>query len=185
MIFEATPLAGAFVIVPEPIPDTRGFFARLFCAETFAQHGLNPHLDQISMSHNTRAGIVRGLHLQRPPHAEAKLVRVTAGAIFDVAVDLRAGSPTYGRWYGTELSAENRRQLYIPEGFAHGFQTLSEVAEVAYHISTAYAPTHVDGLRWDDPDLAIRWPAPDAAVLSERDAALGFLKGFEAVRLAC
>lgn len=181
MIFEATPLAGCFVVLPEPISDNRGFFARLYCASAFAERGLNCNFDQISMSHNSRAGIVRGLHLQRPPDAEAKLVRVTHGAIFDVAVDLRAGSETYGRWFGTELSAANRRQLYIPEGFAHGFQTLSDVAEVAYHISAAYAPAHADGLRWDDKDLAIRWPDPEGAILSERDAALGTLAQFEAV----
>lgn len=181
MIFEETPLAGAFVVEAEPVKDNRGFFARLFCARAFAERGLNAHLDQISMSHNHTAGIVRGLHLQRPPHGEAKLVRVTRGAIFDVAVDVRAGSPTYGRWFGTELSAENRRQLYIPEGFAHGFQTLAGAAEVAYHISAPYSPEHADGIRWNDPDLAIDWPNPAAAIVSERDAKLALLSAFEPI----
>jgi dTDP-4-dehydrorhamnose 3,5-epimerase len=181
MIFRETTLRGAFVIEPEPIADNRGFFARLFCARAFVERGLNPRLDQISMSHNSRAGIVRGLHLQRPPHVEAKLVRVTRGAIFDVAVDVCAGSPTYGRWFGVELSADNRKQLYIPEGFAHGFQTLSASTEVTYHISAPYAPEHQDGIRWDDPDLAIQWPDPAAALLSERDGALGPFASFEPV----
>jgi dTDP-4-dehydrorhamnose 3,5-epimerase len=178
MIFEQAPLAGAFVITPEPAKDDRGEFARLFCAETFAAQGLNPHLDQISYSFNRRKGTLRGLHLQRPPHGEAKLVRVTAGAIFDVIVDVRAGSPTYGRWFGLELNATRRRQLYIPIGFAHGFQTLTDNAEVAYAISTAYAPESWDGLRWNDPALAIDWPDPAGAILSERDRDLNLLKDF-------
>ncbi len=167
MRFEETPLAGAFVIEPEPISDNRGFFARLFCTKAFAERGLNPHLDQISMSHNARAGTLRGLHLQRPPHAEAKLVRVTAGAIFDVIVDVRAGSPTFGRWFGAELSAANRRQLYIPEGFAHGFQTLSADSEVAYHISAPYAPGVTrPASAGTIPSSAIAWPAPLSVTIS-------------------
>src|SRR5262245_16401482 len=117
MIFTETPLSGAFVIEPQPLTDNRGFFARLYCAETFAARGLETNFPQISMSHNTRAGTIRGLHLQRPPHAEAKLIRVTQGAIFDVIVDVREASPSYGRWFAIELSANNRRQLYVPGGF--------------------------------------------------------------------
>jgi dTDP-4-dehydrorhamnose 3,5-epimerase len=178
MIFEQAPLAGAFVVTPEPAKDDRGEFARLFCAETFAARGLSPRLDQISYSFNHRKGTLRGLHLQRPPHGEAKLVRVTAGAIFDVIVDVRAGSPTYGRWFGLELNARQRRQLYIPVGFAHGFQTLTVNADVTYAISTAYAPESQDGLRWSDPALAIDWPDPAGAILSERDRDLNLLKDF-------
>lgn len=181
MIFEETPLAGAFVIEPEPVTDTRGFFARLFCTKAFADRGLDPHLDQISMSYNARAGTLRGLHLQRPPNAEAKLVRVTAGAIFDVIADVRKGSPTYGRWFGVELSAQNRKQIYIPEGFAHGFQTLVGDTEVAYHISVPYAPEASTGIRWDDPDLAIAWPAPQTITISDRDAGLPLFASFEPV----
>jgi dTDP-4-dehydrorhamnose 3,5-epimerase len=181
MRFEETPLAGAFVIEPEPVSDNRGFFARLFCTKAFSERGLNPHLDQISMSYNARAGTLRGLHLQRPPHAEAKLVRVTAGAIFDVIVDVRAGSPTFGRWFGTELSAANRRHLYIPEGFAHGFQTLGADSEVAYHISAPYAPEAASGIRWNDPQLAITWPAPNSVTISDRDAGLPLFANFEPV----
>ena len=181
MIFEATPLDGAFVIMPEPIADTRGFFARLFCETAFRERGLDPHLDQISISHNVETGTVRGMHLQRPPAAETKLVRVTAGAIFDVIVDVRAGSATYGRWFGTELSAANRKQLYIPKGFAHGFQTLAPATEVTYHISCGYAPELATGLRYDDPDLAITWPLGQAAVISDRDFAWAPFRDFSPV----
>jgi len=181
MIFEPNPLAGAVLITPEPARDDRGEFARLFCAQTFADRGLDPHLDQISYSFNRRKGTLRGLHLQRPPHGEAKLVRVTAGAIFDVIVDVRAGSPTFGQWYGVELNAAERRQLYIPTGFAHGFQTLTDSAEVLYLISTPFAPASQDGLCWNDPALAIAWPDPSAAILSDRDRTLSLLKDFEPV----
>ncbi len=185
MIFEPTPLDGTFVIVPEPASDNRGFFARLYCARTFSDHGLNPHLDQISMSQNVRAGTVRGLHLQRPPVAECKLVRVTAGAIFDVIVDVRAGSATYGRWFGTELSAANRKLLYIPAGFAHGFQTLSADTDVTYHISAPYVPDLADGILWNDPALEIAWPSREAAAISDRDASLRPLADFEPVPVPC
>jgi len=181
MIFEPTSLAGAVLVTPEPARDERGEFARLFCAQTFADQGLDPHLDQISYSFNRRKGTLRGLHLQRPPHGEAKLVRVTAGAIFDVIVDVRKGSPTFGQWYGVELNAAERRQLYIPLGFAHGFQTLTDAAEVLYLISTPFAPASQDGLRWNDPALAIAWPDPGAAILSDRDQALSLLKDFEPI----
>jgi dTDP-4-dehydrorhamnose 3,5-epimerase len=184
MIFEATPLSGAYVIVPEPIADNRGFFARLYCRTAFAEHGLNPHLDQISLSHNVQAGTVRGLHLQRPPAAECKLVRVTAGAIFDVIVDVRAGSATFGRWFGVELSAGDRKLLYIPEGFAHGFQTLLPGTEVTYHISRGYAPEHATGIAYDDPDLGIDWPLPPPVVISERDAAWPRLSDFEPIQVS-
>jgi dTDP-4-dehydrorhamnose 3,5-epimerase len=183
MIFEETPLSGAFLVTPELLADARGAFARLFCAETFAARGLEPRLDQVSFSANLRAGTLRGLHLQRPPNAEAKLVRVTAGAIFDVIVDVRAGSPTLGRWFGVRLDAQERRQLYVPPGFAHGFQTLTDGAEVLYLISAPHAPESQDGLRWDDPALAIAWPDPAGAILSDRDRALPVLADFEPVRV--
>ena len=181
MIFEPTPLEGLVLIAPEPVRDERGEFGRLYCAETFAVQGLNPHLDQISYSFNRRKGTLRGLHLQRPPHGEVKLVRVTAGAILDVAVDLRAGSPTFGRWYGAELNATGRRMLYIPVGFAHGFQTLTDAAEITYHISTPYVPGAQDGVRWDDPAIGVGWPDPAAAILNDRDRALPMLADFEPI----
>jgi dTDP-4-dehydrorhamnose 3,5-epimerase len=181
MIFEATPLAGLVLIAPEPVRDERGEFGRLYCAETFAAQGLNPKLDQISYSFNRRMGTLRGLHLQRPPHGEVKLVRVTAGAIVDVAVDLRVGSPTFGQWFGAELNATERRMLYIPVGFAHGFQTLTDAAEITYHISTPYVPGSQDGVRWDDPAIGVGWPDPEAAILNDRDRGLPMLADFEPV----
>jgi dTDP-4-dehydrorhamnose 3,5-epimerase len=185
VIFRETGLAGAWIVEPEPIEDERGFFARTFCARTFAERGLEPHLDQISLSYNRRAGTLRGLHLQRPPHAETKLIRVTAGRVCDVIVDLRAGSPTFAKWVAIELSAETRRQLYVPAGVAHGFQTLADATELAYHISVAYAPELQDGVRFDDPDLAIAWPDRKRAIVSERDRGLGSLSAFRPVESAC
>jgi dTDP-4-dehydrorhamnose 3,5-epimerase len=178
MIFTATPLAGAFVVSLETIDDGRGFFARAFCAETFAARGLEPKLDQISVSYNRQRGILRGMHMQRAPHGETKLVRCTAGTVFDVIVDLRRESETFGRWFGLELSAANRQQLYIPQGFAHGFQTLSDGAELAYHISTPYVPAAQVGLRWNDPTVGIAWPLPNT-IMSDRDRSLPALDRLE------
>jgi dTDP-4-dehydrorhamnose 3,5-epimerase len=175
MKFQETELKGAYVIEPSPASDERGFFARTFCAREFAERGLAAELAQCSTSYNQRRGTLRGLHYQAPPHEEEKLVRVTAGAIFDVIVDLRDGSPSFGRWFGLELSAENRRMLYIPKGFAHGFQTLRDDSEVFYQISTFYEPASIRGIRWDDPDLAIAWPDPRHAIISDRDRALPLL----------
>lgn len=185
MIFHETELAGAYVVEPEPIEDQRGFFARTFCAETFARQGLAASFDQISISFNRTAGVLRGLHLQRPPKAEAKLIRCTAGAVFDVIVDLRAGSPTYGRWIGVELSAANRRQLYVPPGLAHGFQAIMDGTELAYHIASPYAPELQDGVRFDDPDLAVAWPDPHGAIVSDRDRNLPTLSAFKPIDLPC
>jgi dTDP-4-dehydrorhamnose 3,5-epimerase len=175
--FIETPLPGAFVIELEPHADERGCFARTFCAREFAERGLASAFAQCSTSWNRRAGTLRGMHWQAAPHAEAKLVRCTAGAIFDAIVDLRAGSPTRGRWFGCELSAEGRRMLYVPEGFAHGFQALRDASEVFYQISAPYAPEASRGFRFDDPAVAIRWPlAP--SVVSKRDRELpGFGAG--------
>lgn len=171
MRFEETGLPGCYVVELAPIHDDRGFFARTFCARTFAEFGLNPDLAQASISHNRYRGTLRGLHYQGVPAMEDKLVRCTAGAIFDVAVDLRKGSPTFGKWFGTELSAANGRQLYIPRGFAHGFQTLQPGSDVAYHIAQFYEPELSFGVVWDDPAISVRWPlAPQAQ--SPRDLAL-------------
>lgn len=181
MKFHETRLAGLTVIDADPIADNRGFFARLYCEETFKSFNLERPLNQISISYNIQVGTLRGLHIQRPPHMETKIVRVTRGSILDVAVDVRRASPTFGQWYSVELSAENRKQLYIPEGFAHGFQTLLPETEVLYHISVPYAPEASSGIRYDDPDLAIAWPETDARTLSERDRALPPLSAFEPV----
>lgn len=171
MIFTETELKGAFVIEPERLEDGRGFFARTWCAEEFEDMGLDPNLAQCSTSFNARRGTLRGLHHQAPPHAETKLVRCTMGSIFDVIVDLRADSPTRGKWTALVLSAENRAMVYIPEGFAHGFQTLADNSELFYQISAFYAPEASRGIRWDDPDLAIDWRQIEERVISERDNA--------------
>lgn len=168
MKFIETVLKGAFVIEPELIEDERGFFARTFCRREFEEHGLNPNLVQCSISFNHQRGTLRGMHYQVAPHAECKLVRCTRGAVYDMIVDLRRASSSYGRWFAVELSAENRLMLYVPEGVAHGFQTLSDESEVFYQISEFYHPECARGVRWDDPAFAIRWPlAP--SVISGRD----------------
>jgi len=169
MVFKETGLAGALAIELERLEDERGFFARTFCAREFEKRGLATRFVQSSISFNRSAGTLRGMHFQVPPHRETKLVRCTAGAIWDAIVDLRADSPTRLRWFGLELSAENRAQLYIPPGFAHGFVTLQPNSEVFYEMDEFYAPQAGRGLRWNDPALGIRWPRqPD--VIAERDA---------------
>ncbi|WP_102109784.1 dTDP-4-dehydrorhamnose 3,5-epimerase [Oceaniglobus roseus] len=168
MKFVESGIEGLWLTEPEPFRDARGSFVRTFCAEVFAARGLETNFVQHSRSTSVGRGTVRGLHFQRPPDAEVKLVSCVAGAIWDVAVDLRSGSPTYGAWRAFELSAANGRQLYIPTGFAHGFQTLTDEAATNYLISSAYAPGSADGLLFDDPDIGITWPAP-VTTLSERD----------------
>ena len=168
MRFAELPLAGAFVIAPERHRDARGWFARTFCRDEFAAHGLDGDFVQCSVSFNARRGTLRGMHFQRPPHAETKLVRCTRGAVFDVAVDIRRNSPTFGRWFAVELTADNRRAFYIPAGFAHGFQTLADDSELFYQMSTFYEPNSARGIRWDDDDIAIAWPLA-ATMLSDRD----------------
>ncbi len=165
MIFTESPLPGVFLVDLEPLNDERGFFARTYASDEFAAQGLSPELGQCSVSYNARQGTLRGLHYQDAPHEEHKLVRCTAGAIH---------SPGYRRWFGTELTAQNRRALFIPPGFAHGFVTLSDGAEVYYMISVPPAPEHARGLRWNDPAFGIQWPlAP--SVISPRDAAYPLL----------
>jgi dTDP-4-dehydrorhamnose 3,5-epimerase len=172
VLFRETPVIGAVVVEPTRIEDERGFFARTFSAEEFATRGLDARVDQCSTSFNPRAGTLRGLHYQADPHGEAKLVRCTRGAIYDAAVDLRPGSPTYLRWFGLELSADDRRALFVPEGCAHGFQTLVDATEVLYQISTPYVPEAGRGVRWDDPAFGIEWPPAPAGgrTMSQRDA---------------
>jgi dTDP-4-dehydrorhamnose 3,5-epimerase len=163
-------LPGAFIVRPEPIADERGFFARTFCREEFVAQGLNPNLAQCSVSFNKRRGTLRGMHYQKAPHEEDKLVRCTMGAIYDVLVDIRPGSPTFRRWSGVELSAENRTAVYIPKGFAHGFLTLSDDTEVFYQMSEPFQPECAAGVRWNDPAFGVSWPA-DVRVISDRDQA--------------
>lgn len=176
MIFRETGLAGAYLVEPERIGDARGYFARSWCAEEFALHGLSPRLAQCSVSWNRSAGTLRGLHYQRAPHAESKLVRVTRGSVFDVIVDLRPASPTRHRWFAAELDADSGLMMYVPEGFAHGFQTLEDDTEVFYQISVPYHAESAAGLRWDDPALAIAWPAADRRIISARDQGFALLR---------
>jgi dTDP-4-dehydrorhamnose 3,5-epimerase len=162
-------LEGAYSIDPEPISDERGFFARWWDRVELAELGLSTEIAQCSVAWNERRGTLRGLHFQHPPHAEVKLVRCTRGAVWDVIVDLRPDSPTHARWQAVELTAENGRVLYVPEGFAHGYQTLVDHTETLYMISSPYAPDAASGVRWDDPAFGIDWPLAEATILSERD----------------
>ena len=170
MLCTETPLRGAFVLDLEPRGDARGFFARTFCAREFESHGLDPKVVQCNVSFNHRRGTLRGMHYQVPPAGETKLVRCTRGAIYDVIVDLRPDSPTYLRHFGVELSADNRRALYVPVNFAHGYQTLTDDAEVTYQVGEYYTPQYERGLRHDDPAVGIRWPLP-VTEISPKDAA--------------
>ena len=169
MIFRPTTIEDVWVLDLERFEDERGFFARTWDTTELAERGLSPRLVQCSVSYNHRRGTLRGLHYQEAPHEEAKLVRCVAGVIFDVAVDLRPGSATQGRWFGIELSAENRSALYVPEGCAHGFLTLTDKAEVAYQMSEFHAAEAARGVRWDDPAFGIEWPG-EVVVINARDA---------------
>jgi dTDP-4-dehydrorhamnose 3,5-epimerase len=169
MRFCETPLAGAFVIELERREDERGFFARCWCQDEFAAHGIDTAWVQSNVSFNHHAGTLRGLHYQAEPHGEDKLVRCTMGAAYDVLVDLRPGSPTYARWFAVELTADNRRMVYIPRGLAHGFQTLVDHTELHYLMSTTFRPESARGVRWDDPALGIPWPDCPHRIISPRD----------------
>lgn len=169
MIFNETKLKGAYIIEIEPIEDDRGFFARSFCRKEFEQYGLNLCIVQCNISFNKKKGTLRGMHYQAVPHEEAKLVSCTKGSIYDVIIDLRSGSPTYCRWISVEISAENRKMLYIPEGFAHGFQTLEDDTEVFYQMSEFFHPESARGVRWDDPVFGIEWPEQGFKIISEKD----------------
>jgi dTDP-4-dehydrorhamnose 3,5-epimerase len=168
MIFTSTRLDGACLIDIEPREDERGFFARTWCRQELTAQGLDPEIAQESLSFNRHRGTVRGLHFQRPPREETKIVRCTRGGIFDVIVDLRPQSPSYLRWEGFNLTAENRKALYVPKGFAHGFQTLNDNAEIVYQISEFYAPNSAGGYRYDDATFGIAWPLP-VTVISNGD----------------
>lgn len=168
MNFVSTPLQKAYVIELEAMVDERGFFARSWCAQEFRLHGLNPNVAQCSVSFNARRGTLRGMHYQNEPYPEAKLVRCCSGAIYDVVLDLRPTSATYCKWFAVELTAANRKMLYVPEGFAHGFQTLADDTEVFYQISESYRPECARGVRWDDPQFGIEWPIRDP-IISQRD----------------
>jgi dTDP-4-dehydrorhamnose 3,5-epimerase len=168
MQFDATPIAGCFVARQQRIVDARGYFARSWCRDELAAHGMNPDMLQLNVGFSHRRGTVRGIHYQREPHAEAKFVRCTRGAIFDVAVDLRGDSPTRGHWFGLELTAEDGTMLFVPAGCAHGYQTLADDTEMYYMTTARYAPGAARGVPFDDPALAIAWPAP-VTLVSDQD----------------
>ena len=169
MIFTETELKGAFLIEPDRKEDARGFFARTWCVEEFKAHGLDPRVVQCNISFNKKKGTLRGMHWQVEPHPEAKLVRCTMGALWDVIIDLRTESPTYKQHLGVELTPENRKMLFIPAGFAHGFQTLADNTEVFYQMSEFFVPDCARGLRWNDPAFGIAWP-PGERIINDRDS---------------
>ncbi len=169
MKYTPLPLLGAYLIELDCIEDERGFFARSFCAREFEKQGLDPQLVQCNISFNKTKGTLRGMHYQSGDKGEAKLVRCTKGSIYDVIIDLRAESPTFKQWIGTELSSENRKMYYIPQGFAHGFQTLQHDSEVFYQMSAYFAPEYAQGIRWNDPQFGIIWPQPTPTLISEKD----------------
>ncbi|MCT7987730.1 dTDP-4-dehydrorhamnose 3,5-epimerase [Laspinema olomoucense] len=170
MIFKETNLEGAWIIEPERLTDNRGFFARTWCQREFEDRGLNSALVQCNISFNSQSGTLRGMHYQIPPYGETKLVRCTQGAIYDVIIDLRPQSPTFTQWVGVELTAESHRMLYIPPGFAHGFQTLVDQTEVFYQMSEFYHPESARGVRWNDPALGIKWPTANPLIISDKDS---------------
>lgn len=170
MRFTPTSLHDAVVIDLEPIQDDRGFFARAWDEHELAEHGLETRIAQCNVSFNERKGTLRGLHLQRPPYEETKLIRCIRGSLFDVIIDLRPGSPSFRQWSGVELSAANRRTLYVPRGFAHGFQTLDDDTEAFYMVSEFYRPAAESGVRWDDPSFGIDWPLGTPVEISQKDA---------------
>lgn len=169
IIFKETNLKGASVIEPEKFEDVRGFFARSFSQQEFLDHGLHGQFVEAGISFNRRKHTLRGMHFQAAPHAQAKLVRCTRGRVFDVLIDLRRGSPTYKQWFAQELTAENRLMLYIPEGCAHGFQTLEDETELFYQLSQSYAPASERGVRWNDPAFGITWPVTEGLIMNDRD----------------
>lgn len=170
MIFTETKLKGVFLIEPERFEDERGFFAHSWSRREFEAHGLDPHLVECNISFNHKRGTLRGMHFQTAPRAQPKLVRCTMGAIYDVAIDLRPESPTFKQWVAAEMTAANRLMFYVPEGFAHGFQTLTDETEVFYQVSETFAPEHASGVRWDDPAFGVEWPHAERRIIIARDA---------------
>jgi dTDP-4-dehydrorhamnose 3,5-epimerase len=169
MVFKETRLKGAFIIELEKIADSRGFFSRAWCQKEFEANGLNPNVVQCNLSFNTSKGTLRGMHYQIPPHEEAKIVRCIRGKVYDVIIDLRPKSPTYLQWIGVELSSENRKMLYVPENFAHGYLTLADNTELFYQVSHFYFPESESGIRWNDPTVSIKWPQTNGLIITDKD----------------
>ena len=176
MRFIETILKGAYIIELDPVEDERGFFARSYCRDEFRKNGIEMDIVQCNVSHNRKKGTLRGMHYQEAPYEEAKLISCIKGSMYDVIVDIRKGSPTFGKWTAVELTAGNGRTLYVPKGFAHGFQTLADDTVVYYHISEAYYPESSRGIRWDDPALGITWPAPNP-IISVKDRNFSLFDG--------
>ena len=174
MIFNPQHLKGAFTIDVQPMRDSRGFFTRTFCEKEFVEHGLVTHFAQANHSGTEKKGIIRGMHFQHSPSCEVKLVKCIQGAIFDVIVDVRAGSPTFLQWFGAELSAENKRMMYVPQGFAHGFQSLTDYSEITYMVSEFYNKEKEGGIRYDDPKVNIQWPLP-VSLVSDKDLGIPYI----------
>ena len=174
MLFNSLILSGAYTIDIEPFQDNRGFFTRTFCEREFAAHNLVQHFVQSNHSGTHGKGVIRGMHFQYPPFAETKLIKCVQGAIFDVIVDIRKNSPTYLQWYGAELSAENKRMMYVPEGFAHGFQTLTGYSEITYMVSNFYSRENEGGVKFDEPKVGIQWPLP-VSLVSDKDMKIPFI----------
>ncbi len=170
MQFTAAPLEGVWIVDCDVFPDDRGLFARAWMPDEFQAHGLETIIAQCSFAFNHRCGTIRGMHYQAAPVEETKVVRVTRGRVFDVVVDVRRESPTHAQWFGVELTADNRRMLYVPKGFAHGYQTLSDDAELLYFISAPFSPAHQRGVRWNDAAFGITWPLGAPTMINERDA---------------
>lgn len=183
MIFNPSPLAGAFTIDVTPFQDNRGFFTRIFCEKEFAEHNLVQHFVQANHSGTNGKGVIRGMHFQHSPFCEVKLVKCVQGAIFDVIVDVRKDSPTFLKWFGAELSAENKRMMYVPAGFAHGFQSLTDYSEITYMVSNFYNKESESGIRFNDEAVGINWPLP-VSLVSEKDQAIPLVdSNFAAVNL--
>jgi len=183
MIFNPLSLSGAFTIDVQPFQDSRGFFTRTFCEKEFGEHDLVQHFVQANHSGTNGKGVIRGMHFQYPPHVETKLVKCVQGAIFDVIIDVRSGSATFLKWYGSELSAENKRMMYVPVGFAHGFQSLTEYSEITYMVSGFYNKESEGGVRYDDEKVKIDWPLP-ASLVSDKDLKIPLVDaGFKGVIL--
>lgn len=174
MIFNPLDLKGAFTIDVQPFQDSRGFFTRTFCEKEFAEQQLVQHFVQANHSGTEGAGVIRGMHFQHAPFCEVKLVKCVQGSIFDVIIDVRAGSATYLQWFGAELSAENKRMMYVPRGFAHGFQTLSDYSEITYMVSEFYNKESEGGVKYDDPRVNIKWPLP-VSLVSDKDMNITYI----------
>ncbi|HMJ48431.1 MAG TPA: dTDP-4-dehydrorhamnose 3,5-epimerase [Ferruginibacter sp.] len=171
MIFNSTKLTGAFTIDVQPFQDSRGFFTRTFCEREFAAHGLVQHFVQANHSGTQGKGVIRGMHFQHAPHCEVKLVKCVQGAIFDVIIDVRVGSPTFLQWFGAELTAQNKRMMYVPAGFAHGFQSLTDYSEMTYMVSAFYNKEKECGIKYDDTAVGIEWPL-QVSLVSDKDQAI-------------